>query len=217
MVKTPYRLAQSEMQDLSRKLQELMSKGLIRSSSLPWDALSGYHQIRVKEEGTPRQHLGRVCRLYLDKFVIVFIDDILIYSRSKEEREQHLDTILRFLKDEKWYAKFSKCEFWLREVQFLGHVVNAKRFHINLAKIEAIKKWEKIKIDLVTKLPRTSREHDTLVRGIHDVFHVSNLKKYLIDETLVIPLEKLEITDKLQFIIEPLEIMYHEGKRQKHS
>ncbi|GJU26788.1 hypothetical protein Tco_1165409 [Tanacetum coccineum] len=83
------------------------------------------------------------------------------FRTRKEEREQHLDTILRFLKDEKWYAKFSKYEFWLQEVQFLSYVVNAKRFHINLAKIEAIKKWEKITIDLVTKLPRTSREHDT--------------------------------------------------------
>ncbi|GKC18530.1 putative nucleotidyltransferase, ribonuclease H [Tanacetum coccineum] len=86
--------------------------------------------------------MNRVCRLYLDKFVIVFIDDILIYSRRKEEHEQHLNTILRFLKDKKWYAKFSKFEFWFREVQFLNHVVNAKEIHLNHAKIEAIKKWE---------------------------------------------------------------------------
>nr|GEX53112.1 putative reverse transcriptase domain-containing protein [Tanacetum cinerariifolium] len=76
--------------------------------------------------------MNKICRIYLDKFVIVFIDDILIYSRSKDEHKQHLDIILRFLKDE-------KC----------------------LAKIEAIKKWGKITMDLVTKLPWSSRGHDT--------------------------------------------------------
>ncbi|GJV27195.1 hypothetical protein Tco_1383643 [Tanacetum coccineum] len=105
--------------------------------------------------------MNRVCRPYLDKFVIVLIGNIPIHSRSKEEHEQHLDTILRFLKDEKWYAKFSKCEFWLREVQFLSHVVNAKGNHVDPAKIKVIKKWEKITIDPVIKLPRTSRGHDT--------------------------------------------------------
>nr|GFA46789.1 putative reverse transcriptase domain, ribonuclease H-like domain, aspartic peptidase domain protein [Tanacetum cinerariifolium] len=68
--------------------------------------------------------MNRVCKPYLDKFVIIFIDDILIYSKSEEEHEQHLRTVLDLLKKEKLYAKFSKCEFWLKEVQFLGHVVN---------------------------------------------------------------------------------------------
>nr|GEW16741.1 putative reverse transcriptase domain-containing protein [Tanacetum cinerariifolium] len=68
--------------------------------------------------------MNRVCKPYLDKFVIVFIDDILIYSRSEEEHEAHLKTILDLLKEDKLYAKFSKSEFWLKEVQFLGHVVN---------------------------------------------------------------------------------------------
>ncbi|GJY58764.1 putative reverse transcriptase domain-containing protein [Tanacetum coccineum] len=68
--------------------------------------------------------MNRVCKPYLDKFVIVFIDDILIYSKSEVEHEVHLKTILDLLKKEKFYAKFSKCEFWLQEVQFLGHVVN---------------------------------------------------------------------------------------------
>nr|XP_043615896.1 uncharacterized protein LOC122587795 [Erigeron canadensis] len=79
---------------------------------------------------------------YLDKFVIVFIDDILIYSRSKDEHEKHLRIILQLLRDEKLYAKFSKCEFWLRQVQFLGHIVNKEGIHVDPAKIEAIKKWE---------------------------------------------------------------------------
>ncbi|GJR18400.1 putative reverse transcriptase domain-containing protein [Tanacetum coccineum] len=86
--------------------------------------------------------MNMVCRPYLVKFIIVFIDDILIYSGSKAEHEQHLNTILSLLKDEKLYAKFFKCGFWIREVQLLGHVVNTKGIHVDLAKIESIKKWE---------------------------------------------------------------------------
>ncbi|MCQ7285351.1 reverse transcriptase family protein, partial [Salmonella enterica] len=85
--------------------------------------------------------MNRVYKPYLDKFVIVFIDDILIYSRTKAEHEQHLRTILELLKKEQLYAKFSKCEFWIREVQFLGHVVNENGIHVDPAKIEAIKNW----------------------------------------------------------------------------
>ncbi|KAI3715416.1 hypothetical protein L6452_22398 [Arctium lappa] len=133
------------------------------------DLRSGYHQMRVREEDidktTFRTRYGhyeflvmpfgltnapavfmdlmnRVCRPYLDKFVIVFIDDILIYSRSKEDHKKHLELILELLKDQKLYAKLSKCEFWLREVHFLGHVVNEKGIHVDPAKVEAIKKWE---------------------------------------------------------------------------
>ncbi|GJT58987.1 putative reverse transcriptase domain-containing protein [Tanacetum coccineum] len=115
------------------------------------DLRSGYHQLRVHEDDIPktafRTHYGhfeftvmtfgltnalavfmdlmnRVCRLYLDKFVIVFIDDILIYSKTLEEYEVHLGLVLELLKKEKLHAKFFKCEFWLQEVQFLGHVIN---------------------------------------------------------------------------------------------
>ena len=83
--------------------------------------------------------MNRVCRPYLDKFVIVFIDDILIYSRTSSEQEQHLRIILELLRTEKLYAKFSKCEFWIREVQFLGHVSSEKGIHVNPAKMEGIK------------------------------------------------------------------------------
>nr|GFD19690.1 putative reverse transcriptase domain-containing protein [Tanacetum cinerariifolium] len=72
--------------------------------------------------------MNRVCKPYLDKFVIVFIDDILIYSKTKKEHEVHLKLVLESLRKEKLYAKFSKCEFWLEEVHFLGRVVNHNVF-----------------------------------------------------------------------------------------
>ncbi|GJT51387.1 putative reverse transcriptase domain-containing protein [Tanacetum coccineum] len=83
--------------------------------------------------------MNQVCKSYLDKFVIVFIDDILIYSRSKEEHEKHLKLILEFLKKEELYAKFSKCQLWLPKVQFLGHVIDNEGIHVDPAKIESIK------------------------------------------------------------------------------
>ncbi|GKE09453.1 putative reverse transcriptase domain-containing protein, partial [Tanacetum coccineum] len=86
--------------------------------------------------------MNRVCRPYLDKFVIVFIDDILIYSNTREEHVEHLSLVLGLLKKEKLYAKFSKCEFWLREVQLLRHVINGNGIHVDPSKIEAIKNWK---------------------------------------------------------------------------
>ncbi|GKD04214.1 putative reverse transcriptase domain-containing protein, partial [Tanacetum coccineum] len=81
--------------------------------------------------------MNRVCKPYLDKLVIVFIDDILVYSHNKEEHANHLRIILELLKKEKLYAKFSKCDFWIRIVQFLGHLIDNQRLHVDPAKIEA--------------------------------------------------------------------------------
>ncbi|KAI3739234.1 hypothetical protein L2E82_29633 [Cichorium intybus] len=133
------------------------------------DLRSGYHQVRVKDEDvcktafrTRYGHyeflvmpfgltnapavfmdlMNRVCKPFLDRFVIVFIDDILVYSKSEAEHEVHLREVLRTLKNEQLYAKLSKCDFWLREVQFLGHVVSAEGIKVDPAKIEAVMKWE---------------------------------------------------------------------------
>ncbi|GKE23155.1 putative reverse transcriptase domain-containing protein [Tanacetum coccineum] len=221
VARAPYRLAPSEMKELSNQLKELSDKGLIRPSSSPWgapvlfvkkkdgsfwmcidyrelnkltvknryplpriddlfdqlqgssvyskiDLRSGYHQLRVHKEDIPKTAfrtryghyefqvmpfgltnaptvfidlMNRVCKPYLDKFVIVFIDDILIYSKSKQEHEKHLKLILELLKKEQLYAKFSKCEFWIPKVQFLGHVNDSQGIHVDPAKIESIKDW----------------------------------------------------------------------------
>ena len=86
--------------------------------------------------------MNRVFHQYLDKFVIVFIDDILIYSKSKEQHEEHLRIALEVLRKEKLYAKFKKCEFWLERVGFLGHVVTAQGIEVDPAKVEAVTNWK---------------------------------------------------------------------------
>ncbi|GJU13637.1 putative reverse transcriptase domain-containing protein [Tanacetum coccineum] len=85
--------------------------------------------------------MNRVYKPYLDKFLIVFIDDILIYSKDEKVHEEHLKAILELLKKEQLYAKFSKCEFWIPKVQFLGHIIDSRGIHVDPAKIESIKDW----------------------------------------------------------------------------
>nr|GEZ96853.1 putative nucleotidyltransferase, ribonuclease H [Tanacetum cinerariifolium] len=85
--------------------------------------------------------MNRVFLEYLDKFVIVFIDDILVYSKTREEHEDHLRIVLEILRQKKLYAKFSKCDFWLGQVAFLSYIVSADRITMDPAKVEAITKW----------------------------------------------------------------------------
>ena len=123
------------------------------------DLRTGYHQLRVREEDIPkttfRMRYGyfeftvmpfgltnalatfidlmhRVFHPYLDRFVVVFVNDILIYSQSEEEYEDHLRIVLHALRDHQLYAKFSKCEFYLNEVKLLGHVVSASSVLVDL-------------------------------------------------------------------------------------
>ncbi|GJS11793.1 putative reverse transcriptase domain-containing protein [Tanacetum coccineum] len=130
------------------------------------DLRSSYHQLRVREADIPKTTfitryghyefqvmpfgltnapavfmnlMNRVCKPYLEKFAIVFIDDILIYSKSKQEHEEHLKLILELLKKEELNAKFSKCEFWIPKVQIIGYVIDSKGIHVDPAKIKSIK------------------------------------------------------------------------------
>src|SRR3954470_15287739 len=86
--------------------------------------------------------MNKVFMEFLDKFVVVFIDDILIYSKRNEEHEEHLRLILEKLREHKLYDKFSKCEFWLNEVRFLGHIVSGDGVAVDPAKVPPITEWE---------------------------------------------------------------------------
>jgi hypothetical protein len=82
--------------------------------------------------------MNNVLRKYLDKFVIVFIDDILIYSKTKEEHEEHLRMVLKTLREHQLYAKFSKCEFYQDKVQYLGHVISGEGISVDPEKVKSI-------------------------------------------------------------------------------
>ena len=136
------------------------------------DLRSGYHQLKIAESDVSKTAfrtryghyeflvmpfgltnapaafmdlMNRVFQPYLDKFVIVFIDDILVYSASEEDHAQHLKVVLNILREKQLYAKYSKCEFWLHEVSFLGHVVSGEGISADPKKVEAIIKWEQPK------------------------------------------------------------------------
>ncbi|GJW54835.1 reverse transcriptase domain-containing protein [Tanacetum coccineum] len=245
---SPYRLAPSELEELSGQLKELQDKGFIRPSSSPWgapvlfvkkkdgsfrmcidyrelnkltvknryplpriddlfdqlqrsqfflkiDLRSGYHQLRVHEDdilkttfrtryghfeftvmpfgltNTPAVFMdlmNRVCRLYLDKFVKVFIDNILIYSKTQEEHLEHLRLVLELLKKEKLYDKFSKCKFWLREVQFLRHVINSNGIHVDPSKIKAVKNWKALRTPSECKTFDWDEEQENAFQTLKD-------------------------------------------------
>ncbi|GKC31708.1 putative reverse transcriptase domain-containing protein, partial [Tanacetum coccineum] len=185
VARAPYRLAPSELEELSAQLQELSDKGFIRPSSSPWGALvlfakkkdgsfrmcinyrelnkltvknqyplpriddlfdqlqgssvyskidlrSGYHQLRVCDEYIPKMMFRTRYGHY----------EFQTRKKTKEEYDAHLRQILEFLKKEELYAKFSKCDFWLSKVQFLGYVIDSEGIHVDPAKIESIKDWE---------------------------------------------------------------------------
>ncbi|GJW14794.1 putative reverse transcriptase domain-containing protein [Tanacetum coccineum] len=167
--KSLYRLAPSESEELLGQLKELQDKVSFDQAHRLGEHRSGYHQLRVHEDDilktafrTCYGHfeftvmpfgltnapavfmdlMNRVCRPYLDKFMTVFIDNILIYSKTQEEHVEQLRLVLELLKKEKLYAKFSKCEFLLRDVQFLGHVINGNGIHVDPSKIKAVKNWK---------------------------------------------------------------------------
>ena len=135
-----------------------------------FDLRTGYHQMRVEEDSIPmtafRTRYGlyefpvmpfgltnapaffmdlmnRLFQPYLDRFVIIFIDDILVYSRSVEEHHHHLRQVLQILREQRLYAKFSKCHFWQKEVRFLGHVVSEAGIAVDPEKVVAVQEWKK--------------------------------------------------------------------------
>ncbi|GKE09024.1 putative reverse transcriptase domain-containing protein, partial [Tanacetum coccineum] len=162
VARAPYRLTLAEMQELSTQLQELSDKGFIRPSSSPWGALvlfvkkkdgsfwmwsrvyskiglrSGYHQLRVREEDIPKTAFRTRYGHY--KFQVMPFS-LTNAPASRKEHKGHLKLILKLLKEEELYAKFSKCEFWLSKVQFLGHVIDSEGIDVDPAKIESIKDW----------------------------------------------------------------------------
>ena len=133
------------------------------------DLRSGYYQLRVKEVDelktafrTRYGHyeflvmpfgltnapaafmdlMNRVFRSYVDQFVVVYIDDILVYSKDAQEHEQHLKIVLQTLREKKLYAKLRKCDFWLKEVSFLSHIVSSEGIRVDPTKIEVIVNWK---------------------------------------------------------------------------
>jgi hypothetical protein len=133
------------------------------------DLRSGYHHVRIRESDIPKiafrtryglyeytmmsfglmnaptyfmYLMNKVFMEYLDKFVVVFIDDILVYSEMEEEHEEHLRLVLEKLRANQLYAKFSKCEFWLIEVAFLSHVISARGVSVDPAKVKDVLNWK---------------------------------------------------------------------------
>ncbi|KAA3466199.1 RNA-directed DNA polymerase-like protein [Gossypium australe] len=133
------------------------------------DDLFGYYQLRIKDSDVPKTAfktryghyeflampfgltnapaifmdlINQIFRLYLDRFVVVFIDDILIYSRDESGHAEHLRIVLQTLRDKQLFAKFSKCEFWLQKVGFLGHIISAEGIQVDPSKIFTVIVWK---------------------------------------------------------------------------
>jgi hypothetical protein len=216
--KRPYRKPPAELAELKKQLQELLDKGFIRPSTLPWgcpalfvkkkdeslrlcidyrplnavtiknkyhlpridvlfdqlvgakvfskiDLRSGYHQIKIRASDIPKTAFSTRYGLYeflvmsfgltnapayfmylmnsvfmpeLDKFVVVFIDDILVYSKNEEEHAGHLHVVLQHLREHRLYAKLSKCDFWLKEIKFLGHTISQAGIAVDPDKVQEV-------------------------------------------------------------------------------
>lgn len=132
------------------------------------DLRLGYHQLKIQEKDIPKtaftmryglyeytvmsfgltnapayfmSMMNKVFMEFLDKFVVVFIDDILVYSKNEEEHKEHLRLVLEKLREHQLYAKFSKCEFWLKEVGFLGHVISGEGIAVDPTKVQSVTEW----------------------------------------------------------------------------
>ncbi|GJS41739.1 putative reverse transcriptase domain-containing protein [Tanacetum coccineum] len=210
--RVPYRLVPSEMQELSNQLQELADRGSSVYSKI--DLRSCYHQLTVRDEDIPKTTfrtryghyefqvmpfgltnapavfmdlMNRVCKPYLDKFVIVFIDDILIYSRNKEEHANHLRIILELLKKEKLYDNFSKCDFWIYIVQILRHLIDSQGLHVDPAKIEA--RFIKDFLKIAKSLTELTKKNKKYIWG-EDQETAFQLLKHKLYEALILALPK---------------------------
>ncbi|GJT06265.1 hypothetical protein Tco_0840727 [Tanacetum coccineum] len=169
VARTPYRLAPSEMQELSNQLQELTDRGFIRPSTSPWgapvlfvkkkdgsfristswfkafifkiDLRSGYHQLRVREEDIPKTAFRTRYGHYEFQVMPFGLTNAPAVFMDLMNPIQNLRIILELLRKEKLYAKFSKCDFWIHIVQFLGHLIDSQGLHVDPAKIKAVKNW----------------------------------------------------------------------------
>ncbi|GKD06787.1 retrotransposon protein, putative, ty3-gypsy subclass [Tanacetum coccineum] len=183
VVKSPYRLAPSEMEELSGqlKLNKLTIKNrypLLRIDDMfdqlqgsqyfsKIDLRSGNHQLRVHEDYISKTVFRtRYGHFEFTVMPFVFIDDILIYSKAREEHEMHLGLVLELLKKDKLYAKFCKCEFLLQEVQFLGHVINGDGIHVDPSIIEADKLYNALVLSLFDRPEDFVVYCDALVLGL---------------------------------------------------
>nr|GEX28772.1 putative reverse transcriptase domain-containing protein [Tanacetum cinerariifolium] len=204
---------------------------------------SGYHQLRVHEDDIPKntfrtryRHLeftvmpfrltialaifmdirNRVCKPYLDKFVIVLIDDILIHSKSKEDLEVHLKLVLELLKQERLYAKFSKCEFWLQEKDLK---MRQRRWIELFNDYECEIQYRPGPFEILERINPVAYQFrlPEELSSVHDIFHVSNLKKGLMDANLHVPLDEITIDKTLRIMEKPVEIMDRQVKILKRS
>jgi hypothetical protein len=116
----------------------------------------------------------------LDKFVVVFIDDILVYSKNEEEHEQHLRIILQWLRDHQLYAKFSKCAFWLKEVPFLGHIISVEDIAVDPSKLQEVLDWKSLRS--VTQIRSFLRLAGYYRRFIPNFSKIANLMTKLIEK-----------------------------------